>query len=541
MCRLNNEQDVILDHVVKNGHSCFITGKAGSGKSCLACALIDIFEARLSGKDELLVASMVGLTACQFRNGRTFHSTFGFPCSAGKLTFDELFDKYVNTHPWAKARIRNCKVLIIDEISYMDYKTLDNFYKCLKKIREPKRTYSSMENPDEYCPFNDMKVIFIGDFMQVIPDLDNRAALPFIGYRDVNTKEFIDELNKSSNVPKQSIEKVHEGRPPWSKLGYYVLEGGERQRGDLLRFLDLVRYGIDNITSKDHDFFWPFLRELTKPKVWPGGMKPVRIFGTNTEINEENKVQLEQLRIENESSGVRADVISYKAIDEGDFEDTASEDQQKIKLQTNLLPVYECITGQPVIYLKNSNGLVNGSCGVVEEFLPGTTAPTGDLEKIGEFPQNIAEFPVIRFRLGGDMGYKRVLVGFGKSKCEATSGLECSRFQIPLRPSWALTVHRAQGMTLDLVELNISSFFCANMFYSGSSRATTAEYLQINGLSESDIQILRKVCCKYKLTETEKEISKCLKRRFMHHYDAREQYLKYWNKPHPNFPREMSK
>ena len=44
------------------------------------------------------------------------------------------------------------------------------------------------------------------------------------------------------------------------------------------------------------------------------------------------------------------------------------------------------------------------------------------------------------------------------------------RMQVPLLPAWALTVHKAQGMTLDKVYLDARSLWEEGQLYAGSTR-----------------------------------------------------------------------
>lgn len=73
-------------------------------------------------------------------------------------------------------------------------------------------------------------------------------------------------------------------------------------------------------------------------------------------------------------------------------------------------------------------------------------------------------------------------------------------FYHPIRLGYASTVHKSQGLSLDLVQLDISpwNFGCSGMAYTGISRARTPDGLIIVG-TESDL--IRKI-------KTDKEVSK---------------------------------
>lgn len=59
----------------------------------------------------------------------------------------------------------------------------------------------------------------------------------------------------------------------------------------------------------------------------------------------------------------------------------------------------------------------------------------------------------------------------------------CSREQLPLRLAWALTIHKAQGCTLDWLICDLQGCFTAGQAYVALSRAKSMEGLQIRNFS----------------------------------------------------------
>jgi ATP-dependent DNA helicase PIF1 len=132
--------------------------------------------------------------------------------------------------------------------------------------------------------------------------------------------------------------------------------------------------------------------------------------------------------------------------------------------------------GAQVILMKNIQrqiGLVNGSRGIIEDFV------------IKEDPlaKQILSLPLVRFTNG-----KRYLIGYQEFIRDLDDkNLRLIRHQLPLKLGWAITVHKAQGMTLERAEMDLPQLFSPGQAYVALSRAKSLDGLIVKRLSRHGI------------------------------------------------------
>jgi ATP-dependent DNA helicase PIF1 len=182
----------------------------------------------------------------------------------------------------------------------------------------------------------------------------------------------------------------------------------------------------------------------------------------------------------------------YQASDWGEDQFVA-ELLPKITLFPDRLPLR---IGAQVMLLKNqpAQKLWNGSRGVVIGFInPATEADRYTF--IEALPKGVKRpelLPVVRFSTGQEVAVSiesYELEGLGKHRIRAR------RSQIPLRLSWAITIHKSQGMSLDFLKVDASRSFEAGQAYVALSRARSIEGLQVLSFDE------RKCWCDPKVVE----------------------------------------
>ncbi|HJY83543.1 MAG TPA: AAA family ATPase [Candidatus Binatia bacterium] len=140
---LNNQFQQAVELIERQGHSLFITGKAGTGKSTLLHYL------RATTTKETVVLAPTGVAALNV-GGQTIHSFFQLPPT--------LID------PQAIRRRRNTKLLqkletlIIDEVSMVRADVMDGVDVALRLSRNNLQT-----------PFGGVQVVLCGDLFQLPP------------------------------------------------------------------------------------------------------------------------------------------------------------------------------------------------------------------------------------------------------------------------------------------------------------------------------------------------------------------------------------
>jgi len=156
--------------------------------------------------------------------------------------------------------------------------------------------------------------------------------------------------------------------------------------------------------------------------------------------------------------------------------------------------------GAQVMLIKNMDeSLVNGSLGTVVGFMSesmvelmggGDGYCSGD-EVDATFKKRVQalgrqletsdtrEYPLVRFH-AVDGSRRSLLCVPEEWKVELPNGdVQASRKQLPLILAWALSIHKAQGQTLERVKVDLGKVFEKGQAYVALSRATSQDGLQV--------------------------------------------------------------
>ena len=202
----------------------------------------------------------------------------------------------------------------------------------------------------------------------------------------------------------------------------------------------------------------------------------------------------------------------YEAMDSGTITDLNIRD----KLLSNMMApkVLELKKGAQVMLIKNmDDGLVNGSLGKVIAFMTETNfeiyhrnpdilddgVPSEELDEEDQRarlsilksknsgPNSGRELPLVQF-VAADGTTRALLVQPEEWKVELPNGeIQAQRSQLPLILAWALSIHKAQGQTLERVKIDLKKIFEKGQAYVALSRATSQAGLEVQNFDKAKV------------------------------------------------------
>ncbi|GAQ91139.1 hypothetical protein KFL_007330030 [Klebsormidium nitens] len=439
-------QQINVLETLRKRESVFLTGSAGTGKSELLKHAIKLMKSMYQDANVFVTAS-TGIAAVHI-NGTTLHSFAGI--GLGKDSRATLVMKASRRE--AQQRWLRAKALICDEISMVDADFLDTLEYIARKVRRNEE------------PFGGIQLIFSGDFYQLPPvSKDGKKMFAF-------------ESDCWKKCIKLEMELTHVFR---------------QEDEAFVKILNEVRTG-----QMSHGTIQALENCRGPPQGdLRDGVALTRLYPHNVDVKHENEMELRQLQTER---------VVYVA------HDYSSSDFHKRMLDHFLAEQrLELCEGAQVMLLKNIEpllGLCNGARGKVLGFTDATDPEeeAARTEHVKIVPHG--RFPVVYFPNGGPLpppekdekaqakrpGMTKVIRPESWSSVEGSRVL-VERTQIPLKLSWALSVHKCQGMTLDRVETDLTKAFEKGMCYVALSRVRSPEGLRLTGFDPRKVRVDEKV------------------------------------------------
>lgn len=473
---LTDEQQHVLDVVVKEKRSVFITGGAGTGKSFLLQALIKVLPPYTT-----YVTATTGIAALQLR-GSTVHSFAG----CGWVHPGESRRKvYARLGLRAISKWRKCEVLVIDEISMLE----SSFFELLDFLA--RRTRRSLE------PFGGIQLVLSGDFLQLPPVVS--SSLP--GSSSETNFCFLSRAWLRCNPQVCVLSKSFRQK----NLAFFHLLH-EVRRGQMSeKSISILKNKSAKILLQRHCPTEKVKKEVVDahlPSEESGAPSSIEgSFSSSFEnVNEEeNHTFLRPKRVdvscENERfyAALQTPEYFYGGFHEGEG-----------KFPKVLPQLLRLRKGCRVMLNKNVNttdGLVNGSCGVITGFFNFRGSPRRSVSDF--FPHADAvklcqagsseggagtqhfQLPIVAFELNENFGgearrIKEVIIEPNEWEETLGSKVISRTVQLPLVVAYAITVHKSQGMSLSLVDIDLSRAFEVGQAYVALSRCIDLEGVRIH-------------------------------------------------------------
>jgi len=450
---LSTEQKYAFAKFAK-GHNLFVTGPGGTGKTRLIQFMVEYMNS--IGKP-YQVCALTGCAATLLNcKAKTIHSWSGI--RLGKGPSEDIVRRVIRNRVYMKLW-RSVEVLIIDEVSMMSRKMfdlLDQIGRAIRKINSK--------------PFGGIQLVFTGDFFQLppIPDHDDPStgefcfqhpkwAATFKTTDCIELKTFFRQTDPAYISILQEVRRGTISGPNIELLQTRTMRGNvpETQDGIVPTKLFPVRSKVDTINEMSYSK----LDGEERVYRFTVTTNAKTHIDTGSELTPDELARCEELTSEQLSVEVDNLIVSLFT-------------EKIVKLKVGTLVM--CTANIDV-----DRGICNGSQGVVVGYADANanSLPEELVKKIGTLL-----VPVVRFANGVTMRVAPHQRQSEEYPCIVVS-------QIPLCLAWALTIHKIQGATLDMAEMDIGrSIFAAGQSYVALSRVKTLDGLYLSEFNSTKIK-----------------------------------------------------
>lgn len=404
---LNKGQEQARDYV-RQGYNVFITGDQGTGKSLLIQALLQ--DNYLKNKNVVLAAPM-GIAALNI-GGVTLHRAVGLPTIP-----------FVENDVTVNKTMRNCDILIVDEIGTCRIDWFDYLALVIKKVNEQRERGARAP----------IQVVFVGDFFQLAPVITERD------------REALEVKYKTSLGRGYAFQSKN-----WAELGLVHIRLNEHMRqhdGPFTSCLNSIKFGHDNGALD-------YISRNSAPYNIDNG---IRLCGTNKRVRECNEASLAALK-------GKSYIFEPTIVGEVKDSDKAAEDIIEVKIGARVMTLIN----------DSEQGFFNGSIGTIVEVQEGRKPE--DTKIIIESDEG--KTWEVGYYTWGIMNY--TAVDDGKGKIQLKLEPIGSFTQMPIKLAYAMTIHKAQGKTFEAVNLEPKCWE-AGQLYVALSRVKDIKNLHIEG------------------------------------------------------------
>ncbi len=401
---------------------CFITGKAGTGKTTLLKRVVD------QTQKNVVVVAPTGVAAIN-AGGVTIHSMFGLPLTCFVPSEDfvdlnlatnrrRLLHEHTHFRKDKLRVLREMDTLIIDEASMVRCDILDAVDFVIRTVRRSE------------MPFGDVQVLLFGDMHQLPPVVKEPEWNILKSY--YRSPYFFDSL-------------------VWPQLNASEIELKTIYRQSDERFLSLLGH-IRNRKMDEDDF--ELLRQRYNPAFKPTEKGYVLLSTHNYKADDINTSELAKLPGRTQA---------FEAEIEGDFPEQLFPCDRVLHLKT----------GAQVMFIRNDTeggSYYNGKLAVVKKI---------DREKdeiAVTFSDSGRDYELHRET------WENIEYGVDPESNEVVKRELGTFSQFPLRLAWAITIHKSQGLTFDKVIIDAGRSFAAGQVYVALSRCRSLEGIVLHSM-----------------------------------------------------------
>lgn len=431
---LSRAQQEVFNSIL-NGENVFMTGPGGSGKTFLIQEIYNWYSYKELKR--IQICALTGCAAVLLKcNSKTLHSWAGIGLANGEI--NDIVNKVIH-NKWKRKNWLNIDILVIDEVSMLSNKLLSILDGIGKKIKK------------NNLPFGGIQLLFSGDFYQ-LPPVGN--------FNEPESTQFCFE------------------NPLWDTLFHKQIQLTQIFRQTDQSYCDIlnqIRKGT--LTKKAYNTLMSRCIPCEEDLI-----KPTKILPRRNDVNIINETEMKLLE-ENEKI-YKMEIV--KTIPD-DTKFNIPKEQLLLELETlqnNIIAEKNLVLkkGAQVMCIINldmegSHPIVNGSRGVIVDFI-----------EVGGTPMHI---PVVKFKSG-------ITKPISPYVWELEDNLEFKKGygvkQIPLILAWAITIHKSQGSTLELAEIDIGNgIFECGQSYVALSRVKDINGLYLKSFNPNKIKINKKV------------------------------------------------
>ena len=438
-------EQILAFEKYKSGQNVFITGPGGTGKSAL---IREIYKYANHNGHNIQVCALTGCAAVMLEcKAKTIHSWSGIGLANGDIgrIVDRVDKNFFKKKEWRKTR-----TLIVDEVSMMSKRLFD----ILDLVGKTARNCHSR-------PFGGLQLVFCGDFYQLPPvgvsteDPDN-ARFCF------ESESWFHTFPKSNHIQLKQIFRQND--PVYCQILNQVREGRITRRTD-----EILRSRIGVLL--------PDVSEDGTPQT-----KPTILYATRARVDEINRLEMEKLTIlDPDSPDYKYDLKYVTDLPLSEKDKQIRSSQSKERISSELASLKNSILCDDVVHLRVGAQVmcvVNMEESVTTAATPICNGSQGVIVRMTD--STIQPLPVVRFNNGLEM-----TVNPHTWMSENIPGIGVS--QIPLILSWAITIHKSQGATLERCIIDIGG----GVFEAGQSYVALSRIKSLGGMSIMSYDVSR--------------------------------------------------